>query len=225
VSGQLPLGIRLDAGASFEAFVSGDNAAALAAVTHAARSGGFVYLWGEAGSGRSHLLQAACRAADAAGRRAAYLPLAALAPAALEDLEALEFVALDDLDVVGRDRAWERALFMAYEALRGSGAGIVAASRVAPAGLPLALADLRSRLASAAVFHLRALDDEGKQAALTLRARLRGLELPVETGQYLMTRYARDMHALCRLLDELDLASLAAQRRLTVPFVKSVIGV
>jgi DnaA family protein len=225
VSGQLPLGIRLDAGASFEAFVSGDNAAALAAVTSAARSGGFVYLWGEAGSGRSHLLQAACRAADAAGRRAAYLPLAALAPAALEDLDALEFVALDDLDVVGRDRAWERALFMAYEALRGNGAGIVAASRVAPAGLPLALADLRSRLASAAVFHLRALDDEGKQAALTLRARLRGLELPVETGQYLMTRYARDMHALCRLLDELDLASLAAQRRLTVPFVKSVIGV
>ncbi len=225
MNAQLPLGIRLDAGASFEAFVPGSNATALAAVQGATRSGGFVYLWGEAGCGRSHLLQAAVRAADAAGRRAAYLPLAALAPAALEDLDALEFVALDDLDVVGRDRAWERALFVAYEALRGAGAGIVAASRVAPAGLPLALADLRSRLSSAAVFHLRALDDAGKQEALTLRARLRGLELPAETGQYLLTRYARDMHALCRLLDELDLASLAAQRRLTVPFVKSVIGV
>ena len=224
MTGQLPLGIRLDAGASFESFVPADDGAALDAVRRAALGGGFVYLWGEPGSGRSHLLQAAVRAADAAGRRAAYLPLASLAPAALDGLEALDFAALDDLDALPREHAWERALFIAYEALRGVGAGIVIAGRIAPAGLPLALADLRSRLQSAAVYHLGALDDAGKQQVLVRRARARGLELPEETGQYLLTRYARDMHALCRMLDELDLASLAAQRRLTIPFVKAVLG-
>jgi DnaA family protein len=223
MSAQLPLGIKLDGGASFDSYLAGANAAATDAVRRAAREGGFVYLWGESGSGRSHLLQAACRAAHAAGRRAAYLPLASLAPAALEGLEALDLVALDDLESVARDGAWERALFLAYEALRGARAGIVVASTVAPAGLPLALADLRSRLASGAVFQLRPLDDALKQQALALRARLRGLELPEDTGQFLLTRYARDMHALCRLLDELDAASLAAQRRLTIPFVKSVL--
>jgi DnaA family protein len=224
VTGQLPLGIRLDAGASFDAFVSPDGGAAADAVRRAALGGGFVYLWGEPGTGRSHLLQAAVRAADEAGRRAAYLPLASLAPAALDGLEALDLAALDDLDALPREHAWERALFVAYEALRGAGAGIVVAGRIAPAGLPLALADLRSRLQSAAVFHLAPLDDQGKRAALVRRAQARGLELPEETSQYLLTRYARDMHALCRMLDELDLASLAAQRRLTVPFVKQVFG-
>ena len=189
------------------------------------REGGFVYLWGDSGCGRSHLLQAACREAGEAGRRAAYLPLASLAPAALEGLEALDLVALDDLETIARDHAWERALFIAYEALRGTRAGLLVASRIAPAGLPLALADLRSRLASGAVYQLRPLDDGQKQEALALRARLRGLELPDDTSQFLMTRYARDMHALCRMLDELDAASLAAQRRLTIPFVKSVLRV
>jgi DnaA family protein len=223
MSAQLPLGIKLDGGASFESFLAGTNAAAADAARRAAHEGGFVYLWGEPASGRSHLLQAACREAHAAGRRAAYLPLASLAPAALEGLEALDLVALDDLESIARDPAWERALFLAYEALRGARAGIVVASKVAPAGLPLALADLRSRLASGAVFQLRPLDDAHKQQALALRARLRGFELPEDTGQFLLTRYARDMHALCRLLDELDTASLAAQRRLTIPFVKSVL--
>lgn len=225
MSAQLPLGIRLDQGASFASYLPAANAAALDATRRAADDGGFVYLWGESGSGRSHLLQAAVRAAHEAGRRAAYLPLASLAPAALEGLESVELVALDDLEAVARDHAWERALFVAYEALRGVRAGLVVASRTAPAGLPLALADLRSRMSSAAVFQLRPLDDAQKQQALALRARLRGFELPEDTGQYLITRYARDMHALCRMLDELDVASLAAQRRLTIPFVKSVLQV
>ena len=56
------------------------------------------------------------------------------------------------------------------------------------------------------------------------RARLRGLELPPETGRYLLNHYRRDMASLCALLDELDLASLAAQRRLTIPFVKGILS-
>jgi len=223
VNAQLPLGIRLDAGASFGSYLASDNAEAVDAVKRAVAAGGFVYLWGDSGCGRSHLLQAACREAADAGRRAAYLPLASLAPEALEGLEALDLVAIDDLESIARDHRWERALFSAYEALRGARATILVAGRTAPAGLPLALADLRSRLASAAVYQLRTLDDGGKHEALALRARLRGIELPEDTGQFLLTRYARDMHALCRLLDELDDASLVAQRRLTIPFVKSVL--
>ncbi|HWP94854.1 MAG TPA: DnaA/Hda family protein, partial [Gammaproteobacteria bacterium] len=100
---------------------------------------------------------------------------------------------------------------------------LLVTAHVAPAALRLGLADLRTRLGWGLVFHLRPLDDEGKLAALRLRAERRGFELPEETARYLLSRFQRDMRTLCGLLEALDTASLAAQRRLTIPFVKSVL--
>ncbi len=97
-------------------------------------------------------------------------------------------------------------------------------ARCAPAALNLGLPDLVSRLGWGPVFQLQPLDDEGKRAALQLRARQRGMELPDEVAVYLLRRSPRDMDSLFELLQRLDVASLAAQRRLTIPFVRALIA-
>ncbi|MGI9305574.1 MAG: HdaA/DnaA family protein, partial [Gammaproteobacteria bacterium] len=74
------------------------------------------------------------------------------------------------------------------------------------------------------VFRLHLLDDEQKLATLRARAAHLGLELPLEAAEYLMKNCPRDLGRLLGIVDELDHASLAAQRRITVPFIKSVLG-
>ena len=105
----------------------------------------------------------------------------------------------------------------------GPQSGKLLFSYAAPASLPLKLADLKSRLGAGITFHIQSLSDEEKLMALQLRARFRGMVLPAEVGQYLLRHFPRDMGKLFLLLDELDRASLAAQSRLTIPFVKTVL--
>jgi DnaA family protein len=221
---QVPLRLQAGASPSLDDFIPGPNAAALAAVRAAvAGEPGPVFLWGENGVGKSHLLQAACQAMDARGRRAALLALgSAPAPALLEGWEVLDLIALDDVDRIAGDRDWEHALFGLFERARDLQRGLLVTARHAPAALALSLPDLRSRFGWGPVYQLRPLDDAGRLAALRARAEARGLELPEETGWFLLSRYARDMHALARMLDAFDAAALGAQRRLTIPFVRSV---
>lgn len=186
---------------------------------------GVIWLWGADGSGRSHLLQAAC--ASAGTRRAAYLPLRELGAAAtsfLGDVRLLDLLCIDDIGCLIGQRDFELALFSAYRSLEERGGGLIVAADQAPIGLSWVLADIRSRFGAAEIFQLKPLDEEGEREALRLRAASRGLDLPEETARYLLRRFPRDMTTLGRLLDEIDLASLSAQRRLTVPFVKSILG-
>ena len=226
---QLPLALQLPDTAAFANFVPGPNGACVQALRRAAVKGAArgIYLYAVAGSGRSHLLQAACREARGHGRSAAYVPLAApeVAPALLEGLEGLDLLCLDDLDAVAGSPAWEQALFRLYEGLQEQGGTWVAAGPGTPAALGLCLPDLASRLAWGSIFRLRPLDDDDRREVLRQRARLRGVELPPETARYLLHHFARDLPALCRYLDRLDRASLAAARgRLTIPFVKRVLA-
>ncbi len=226
---QLPLGIRLHDHAVFDSYYPGPNRAAAHAAAAIAAGGGepLLYLWGAAGVGKSHLLQAACHAGAAAGRAVAYLPMASgarLSPEGLEGLEGLALVCLDGLDRVAGDPLWEEALFDLINRVREAGGRLLVAATVAPAKLGVRLADLRSRLAGGLVFQLRALDDEAKLAALQMRAARRGVRLSGEVGRYLMRRAPRDMGSLFALLERLDDASLRAQRRLTIPFVREVMG-
>ncbi len=227
---QLPLALRLAPEADFATYWEGPNAQPVAALRRAARGEGerLVYLHGPPGSGKSHLLQAACRAATEAGRGALWLPLAELAdggPAVLAGLETVPLVCLDGMEAVAGQAAWERALvaLAAAAAAQGAGATLVLAARAAPGALPVALPDLRSRLGWGLVLRLRPLDDAGRAAALRLRAAARGFELPEETAAYLLRRCPRDPASLFALLDRLDRASLAARRRLTIPFVRGLL--
>jgi DnaA family protein len=218
---------------SFANYVVAGNAAAVRTVQELAGGQGerFVYLWGAPGSGKSHLLQAACQAAAERGATAAYLPLqelAAFGTGILEGLEQLALVCLDDLhcvigpDVVGREE-WESALFDLYNRMREQDAALLVAAEHPPAALAPRLPDLSSRLGWGPVFQLLELDEAGKIAALRARAAGRGFELPVEVAEFLLKRQRRDTVSLFALLDRLDQASLAHQRKLTIPFVRTLI--
>jgi DnaA-homolog protein len=228
VATQLTLAIALSDGASFANYHPGPNREALDGLQHALHAWAepFIYLWGGVGVGKTHLLLAACRGASSGGRSAAYLPLGhgELVPDALEGMEGVKLVAVDDVETRARQPEWETALFHLYNRLRERGTCLLMTGREPPSALGLDLPDLRSRLAWGIAFHLQPLCDTDKLAALRLRARGRGLELPDEVGRFLLRRYPRDMAAMFALLESLDQASLATRRRLTVPFVKSVLN-
>lgn len=224
---QLPLGVRLRDRALFESFLPGPNSEALAhaRAVAAGEVHGVTWLSGPGGAGKTHLLQAIC-AAGGARVRAGYVPLKQVAPLGvglLDGLAQLACLCLDDLESVVGEAAWERRLFGLLRETEEAGGALVVAASAPPALLHWALPDLGSRCAAGAVFALRALEEAEQHAALALRARLRGLELPEETWQWLRRRYPRDMHRLYELLDTLDEAALAAQRRLTVPFIRDVL--
>jgi DnaA-homolog protein len=224
---QLPLGVRLPDRALFESFLPGRNTEALAHARSiaAGEARGVTWLSGPGGAGKTHLLQAICAAAGARAR-AGYVPLkqvAHLGAEVLDGLGQLACLCLDDLESVAGDLVWERRLFGLVHESEEAGGALVVAAHAPPALLHWALPDLGSRCAAGAVFALRALEEAEQQAALALRARLRGLELPEETWQWLRRRYPRDMRRLYELLDTLDEAALAAQRRLTVPFIRDVL--
>jgi DnaA family protein len=224
---QLPLGVRIPDRAVFESFWPAKN---LQAVEHAVRvaSGaapGAMWLCGSSGAGKTHLLQAVCARAGAPGR-AGYFPLGqlvSLGVGVLEGLTLLECVCLDDLDRVVGELEWERVLFGLLREIQERQGQLVVAAKAPPALLSWALPDLGSRFTAAAIFQLRELDESEQREALQLRARLRGFELPDETSRWLQRRFPRDMRTLYELLDTLDEAALIAQRRLTIPFIRSVL--
>jgi DnaA family protein len=218
---QLPLGVQLREAARFTTFVAGANGQLVETLASSNPDAGAIWLWGRAGAGKTHLLQAVCAAAGECGRTAAYIDLGAgLAPGVLDGLESVAVACIDGIEHVAADMAWNEALFRLYTLLTDSRGRLVVASCRAPAAIAFALADLRSRLLAAQIFQLSELDDSGRQEALELRARSRGLELSDDAARWLVEHLPRDMHSLCRALDRLDSASLVAQRRLTVPFLR-----
>jgi DnaA family protein len=225
---QLPLDIRLADYALFSTFVAGPNDACAHALRALAGESGhaLVWLWGAAGSGRTHLLQACVNEAAANDARVAFLPLRAehgLRPEAVAGIEVCDVVCVDDVDTVAGDAEWERALLLLFEGVVQRGGRMACAAGNAPAAAGFSLRDLASRFASGATFRLRELSDDDRIDALRLRAKWRGLELDDGTARYLLSRVERDAASLFALLDRLDREALVAQRRLTVPFVRDVL--
>lgn len=225
---QLALDMRLEPGTSFASYFVGANGEVADAVRALAEGRGetMLFLYGSHGLGKSHLLQAACRVAAERGAPVAYLPLREAvqwSPGVLEGLEAMALVALDDLDAIAGSAEWQEAVFHLFNRLRAAGHRLLVSAARRPADLGFSLNDLVSRLQWGLVLRLQDHDDAQKAAGLRFHARLRGLELPDETVRYLLVHYPRELPLLFRLLDRLDQASLAAQRRLTVPFVRQIL--
>jgi DnaA family protein len=225
VTDQLPLALTLRHAPRLEDFIVGDNAVVLAAIRQLLSVGTehLVFLSGPSGSGRTHLLSGLCAAGTDHGLRCAYLPLRErddLAPELLEGLERLDLVAVDDVMLAAGAPEWEHALFHLFNRCREAGTRLLFSADRGPAALPLALPDLRTRLAWGLTLALAPLDDEGRERLLQDLARRRGLELPGEVSRYMLDRAPRHPKELVALIDRLDHASLAKQRRLTVPFVR-----
>ncbi len=222
---QLPLSVRLRDSARLASFVPGRNRELLRLIgAGPAAAPRVVWIWGRPATGKTHLLQAACAAVADSGGTASYLDLTAAAePAWLEGCESLDLVCLDGLDAIAGNTAWNEAIFRLHALMQDYPTRLYVATTAPPAAIEFHLPDLRSRLLAASVHQLFDLDEADQAEALRRRAAQRGLDLSMEGALYLVHRLPRDMHSLCAMLDHLDKASLAAQRRLTVPFLRSAL--
>lgn len=224
---QFPLDLRWPPHQRLDAFWPGVNVPALQGVTDVANGGvAWLYLHGASGTGKSHLLIGACRAAVEADRPARYVSLARLPPprsGALTGIDAEGLLAIDDVQAIAGDGMAERALFDLYNRAKAAGARMVFAADASPAELGLGLPDLVSRLAMCTQHALRPLDDAGRRAMLRVLAARLGLRLDDEVLDWWFARQPRDPASLVALLQRVDRASLAAQRRVTIPFLRELL--
>jgi len=228
MSEQLPLALRWPAHQRFEDFVVGGNTEVIALLREVARGTGVdrVYLSAAAGGGKTHLLFAACTEAAAHGRAAQYLDLAKLGPAMADTIRRFggsELLAIDNVDAIAGTREAEHALFDLYNRCSAEHASLIFSARAAPTVAGFVLPDLVSRLSASTQWPLRPLDEADRRLALRQRAARRGIELDNAVLDWMFTRQVRDLGALTRLLDRIDQASLAAKRRVTVPFLRQLL--
>ena len=226
---QLALAIQLSDEATLEDFHWGHNLLLQQHVQTLLGPGEMkhlLYVWGPPGCGKSHLLQACCHALHRT--KAIYLPLPILkefSPQLLEGLEEHALICIDDIDAIEGLSAWEEALFHLYNRIRENAhSTLIISGRTTPINSPIRLADLKSRLGWGLIVQLDELSDEDKIKTLQHHAQKRGFELPTSVVQFLMSRCARNMHDLHQLLNQLDETSLAAHRKITIPFAKQALG-
>ncbi|HET6914047.1 MAG TPA: DnaA regulatory inactivator Hda [Rhodanobacteraceae bacterium] len=228
---QLPLGLRWPSHQRLDTYLAGGNAAALEGVRAVAsgESGAWLYLQGARGGGKTHLLIGACRLMLEKGRSARYLPLASLTGSRAEAIassgaEQGELLAIDDVQAIAGDHDAERALFDLYNRARESRATLLFAAGSPPNQLGVRLPDLVSRLSACTQMALQMLDEAGRREVLRSRAQQRGLEIDEAVLDWLFARQPRDLAALMDLFERLDHAALAAQRRITIPFLREMLG-
>jgi len=223
---QLPLGLELRSPTRLEDYVAGENQQLLQLLQEQFTSAGEaqLYVSGAPGSGRSHLLLGQCNAARDLGWTLAYLPckeIDDLSADILQGLEQFQLIAIDDVDRLAGRGEWESALFGLFNRARERGSRLLFSAEHAAARAGFALPDLRTRLAWGITYRLKPLDDQQRQALLIQLSERRGLEMSDEVARYLLERHSRDIHRLLELIERLDHDSLAEQRRLTIPFVRT----
>ncbi len=226
---QLPLAFKLPDNMSLDNFIAGKNSEILHALRNLvqAPTEPLLYISGPRQSGKTHLASALCLSATEANLGCAYLPLAELAdhpPTALQGLHGLELICIDDVEAIAGKPEWEEALFVLFNQSRDASTRLLFTADRVPGSLPLKLADLKSRLSWGISYRLEPLADEDKIQLLLQAADQRGLILKQDVASYILSRYSRDIPALLTILDQLDQASMAAQRKLTLPFVRQQLG-
>ncbi|MFZ5523700.1 MAG: DnaA regulatory inactivator Hda [Pseudomonadota bacterium] len=221
---QLLLDIAPGRQPSLDNFVVGRNPELLSALRHAlsgnnssGSSERCFYVWGETGSGKSHLLQACVRAALDKQHSASYAH-GSVPPQSMDMCATV--VAVDDVESL--DDAGQIALFDLYNRMREGGELLLVSGKEAPQHLKLR-DDLRTRLGWGLVYQVHVLSDEEKSRALTQHAHERGFVLPVEVTQYLLRHGRRDLPSLIAVLDALDEHSLRLHRAPSVPLLKEIL--
>lgn len=186
-----------------------------------------IFLWGETGVGKSHLLQAACHLASQKQLTSVYIPfnkLEEFVPDMLHDLHVLDLVCIDDVDRIAGRKEWEFAVFNLFNQCKETNVPLLMSALINPVACAIELDDLRSRFTWDYVYHLQSLGDEEKIKALQLRADYRGFEIPNDVAEYLLKHIPRDTPSIFNWLDKLDNSSLIAQKKLSIPFVRDLLN-
>ncbi|MCG7544475.1 DnaA regulatory inactivator Hda [Pseudoalteromonas sp. MM17-2] len=227
---QLALPVTLPDDETYASYFGGEDSLEVnhlkAAFEHLTQQFQYTYLCGLGDSGKSHLLYATCIHAQEQGLSSMLLSLSEVqqfGAQVLEGLDTLDVVCIDDLHLVAGDEAWEKALFNFFNRFNEPGKLLLISADLLPDMLNITLPDLESRLKWGTTLQIRSMSDDDKAQALTNRAKMRGLELSDDCARFLLTRLSRDMRALLDVLDKLDHASMAAQRKLTIPFIKATL--
>ena len=225
---QLPLQFHQFQTLTFSQFSTGVNSELVKQLKKAALGelDSPLYLWGNQGSGKSHLLQAACKLAGDQQRTVAYIPANLLVQHktdVLEGLEHLHLICIDDLEQFENDLNWQEACLHLFNRIKDAGHQLIIASSFSPKNIALDLKDLKSRLAWGLSYRLEELTDAEKLILLQERAEQRGFEISQDVAEYLITRVDRNLKHLLNILEKLDQHSLAEQRRITIPFVRKLI--
>jgi DnaA family protein len=235
---QLPLEFKLLDSATFSGFFAGKNQPLLFALQDFLNPNNtqeFFYLWGKTQVGKTHLLQACCNNAVGVNIQAMYLSLNNILDIAsynsqhnidnfFDGLDNIPLLCLDDVQLIIANHYLEEKLFYLFNNIRAKKNKLIIAANLPPANLELSLLDLKSRLSWGITYHLQELNEQEKIAALMMRAEQIGLQLSEAVAMFLLARIARSTGQLFAILERLDNASLAAKRKLTVPFVKQVLG-
>jgi DnaA-homolog protein len=216
---QLPLPIGFEATPSFETFAVGANALAVTYLQQAIGQTAPVFLWGEPGTGKSHLLQALAHQTQRQGARVSWFHPGVSLPWNFDEAAAL--IVFDNCDQL--DAMQQHAAFQLFVEATTHGIVVLGAGRVPPVDLPVR-EDLRTRLGWGHVFALHALTEADVRAALRREADRRGLFLSDEVMTYLLTRFERDLKNLMQLLDRLDEFSLVHKRAITIPLLKQMLA-
>ncbi len=227
--GQLALNVTLPDGFSFDSFcpLPGNEDILTLLQTPFWQELPQVFMFGEAGSGKSHLLQACCYRLQEEFAAAHYLSLRDLSRFGTGVIEGLSgnavLLALDDVDAVIGNRAWEEALFHLINRCREQQQALLMSARSNPHALECSLPDLASRLLWGPIYSLRGTDEGQALEVFKWRARNRGLDISEQVASYINRHFPRDMPSLIRALQKLDDISLSHGRKITVPLLKKAL--
>lgn len=226
---QIPLQFEFQGNQTFESFYPGNNAEIIQHLLNLASYDGEqqIYIWGEAGSGKSHLLQACCTHAKDSGKDPFYLAFTGNslpAPAILDGLEDMALVCLDNIQHTAEDQDWQQALFNFYNLHRQNNHQLLLAADCPPRFLPFILPDLKTRMSWGLTLKIQSLREDQLIDALSYKAHYLGFDIPKTVGRFLLNHYVHDLQALWLLLERIDHATLSAQRKLTIPFLKLILA-
>lgn len=223
---QLPLDIVLDDSAKFDNFFSSNKNQQLLSRLKTIRDSKerFVFVWGSAETGKTHLAQSLCHQFDRSDFSVAYIPLAnpLIRPEILKGIGTMDLICLDDIDTIVTQPDWQEALFDLYNLVKQFEHRLVIFSHQPPSELAFDLADLKSRLMAMEIYKIHSLDDQQKQRLLQQRAQNRGLFINDDVAKFILSRQSRSLTDLVESIEKMDEISIARQRKVTIPFVKEI---
>lgn len=225
--GQIPLPFSPEDKAAFDNFWIGHNSELVKALQTAVVTNQpkLIYYYGSAGAGKSHLMYATIKLAEQQGNPSSYLGLSnpSVSAMMLDQIDSNHLVCIDDVDRWAGDESNERALFALFEQIKHAAGQLIVSATAAPNAAGFKIADLISRFSSGLLYPLHSLSDEQQFEAIKMRARYRGLSISDDAVRFLLRRSSRDATELFNTLDQIDKASLIEKRRITIPFLQTIL--